>query len=141
VTVASFDAPLVEPGGITDERPSSPGLPRAWRPQTVASGTFYAYLLNNYWHTNYKADQAGSLTFRFLVHPHAADPEADLRRLSAEVDHPLLVGDAPTGARTQAPPGPGGSGSGAHAAATARQARPVSQPRHDRRGLSGRRGS
>ena len=44
----------------------------------------YAYLLNNYWHTNYKADQDGPLTFRFLVRPHGRFDAAALRRFGAD---------------------------------------------------------
>jgi hypothetical protein len=99
VSIASFDAPLFEPGAITDERPAGPGLPRAWR-QTPSGGTVYAYLFNNYWHTNYKADQSGRLIYRFLIEPHVVSGDDNLRRrsddvlLSWKVEHPLLVSDA-----------------------------------------------
>jgi hypothetical protein len=51
----------------------------------------YAYLLNNYWHTNYKADQEGPLRFRFALQPHGAFDVVSLRRFSDEQDQPLLV--------------------------------------------------
>jgi alpha-mannosidase len=58
----------------------------------VAAGSdLFAYLLNNYWHTNYKADQAGPMTFRFLVRPHGVFDPSQLRRLGAETEQPLLV--------------------------------------------------
>jgi alpha-mannosidase len=47
--------------------------------------------MNNYWHTNYKADQAGPMTFRFRVRPHGAFDAAALRRAGAESEQPMLV--------------------------------------------------
>ncbi len=54
----------------------------------------YAYLLNNYWHTNYKADQAGPVTFRFQVRPHGRFDPVALRRFSAATEQPLLAAPA-----------------------------------------------
>lgn len=34
--------------------------------------TFFSYVMNNYWHTNYKADQDGPVTFRYALRPHGA---------------------------------------------------------------------
>jgi len=64
---------------------------RTWRRQTAAGSTVYAYLLNNYWHTNYKADQEGQLIFRFALRPHGAFDEVALRRFGAEQEQPLLA--------------------------------------------------
>jgi alpha-mannosidase len=90
VTIVSLDAPLFEVGALTDER-SVTGKPRAWRKQVAPGSDVFAYLLNNYWHTNYKADQAGPMTFRFRVRPHGAFDAAALRRAGAESEQPLLV--------------------------------------------------
>jgi len=86
----SLDAPLVEMGALTDERLHN-GRARSWREDVAPGTTLYAYLFNNYWHTNYKADQAGPLSFRFVIAPHAAFDPVALRRLSDEQDFPLLV--------------------------------------------------
>jgi alpha-mannosidase len=96
VSVASLDAPLFEIGALTDER-SVNGGPRAWR-RKAAGTDLYAYLLNNYWHTNYKADQAGPMTFRFQVRPHGPFDAAALRRFGAATEQPLLVMPAAPGA-------------------------------------------
>jgi hypothetical protein len=90
VSLATLDAPLVEPGAITDERQVARGT-RAWRERTAAGTTLYAYLLNNYWHTNYRAYQEGPLTYRFALRPHGAFDPVALRRFSDEQDQPLLV--------------------------------------------------
>jgi hypothetical protein len=90
VSLAALDSPLIEVGAMTDERLVNDG-PRAWRTKTAPGSTLYAYAMNNYWHTNYKADQAGPITLRFRLRPHAAFDPVTLRRFSAEADQPLLV--------------------------------------------------
>ena len=36
------------------------------------TGHVYAYVMNNYWHTNYKAGQDGDFAFRFAVTSRSA---------------------------------------------------------------------
>jgi hypothetical protein len=102
VSVATLDAPLMELGAITDERQTGARV-RTWPERVVPGTTVYAYLLNNHWHTNYKADQEGPLRFRFAVQPHGAFDVLALRRFSDEQDHPLLTaasGRGVTGVKT-----------------------------------------
>ena len=90
VAVVTLDAPLVEIGALTDERLHG-DTARSWRTSAAPGATLYAYLLNNYWHTNYKADQEGLISARFAVRPHGPFDPAALRRLSAEHEQPLLA--------------------------------------------------
>jgi hypothetical protein len=90
ISLATIDAPLIEIGALTDERQPG-GQTRPWRETAAPGTTVYAYLLNNYWHTNYKADQSGMLTFRFALQPHGAFDPAALRRFGAGQEQPLLV--------------------------------------------------
>jgi alpha-mannosidase len=92
VSLASLDAPLIELGAMTDETRDPKARVRGWRTRTAPGSTVYAYLLNNYWHTNYKADQEGPLTFRFAMRPHAGgEDEVPLRRFGAEQEQPLVA--------------------------------------------------
>jgi alpha-mannosidase len=66
------DAPLIEIGSINAEKP--------WMSTIDPAQNIFSYLMNNYWHTNYKADQEGLAAFRFSVRPHAKfDPAAAVR--------------------------------------------------------------
>jgi alpha-mannosidase len=67
MTVACPDAPLWQVGGYTFGRHADPDgkVPRE-RP------TLIAWLTNNYWMTNFQADQGGRLRFRFHLIPGAA---------------------------------------------------------------------
>ncbi|MGC2662006.1 MAG: glycosyl hydrolase-related protein, partial [Bryobacteraceae bacterium] len=57
------------------------------------SGTMFSYLMNNYWHTNYRAGQGGDFEFRYAMTSGDKLDGLALSRLSAEemrlaeVDH------------------------------------------------------
>jgi alpha-mannosidase len=82
ITWASPDAPLIEIGSITAEQP--------WARTTQSSGLVYSYLMNNYWHTNYKADQEGKAAFRFSILPHAGFRPEGAARFGRETRQPML---------------------------------------------------
>jgi alpha-mannosidase len=86
VTWASPNIPLIEIGAITAEQP--------WMKSIAPSSSIYSYVMNNYWHTNYKADQAGPLTFTYSILPHAAFNAVDAARFGTERRQPLIVSRA-----------------------------------------------
>jgi hypothetical protein len=90
VALGLLDSPLVELGGLVDERLGPAGT-RLWKQEPATGTTVHAYLLNNYWHTNYKADQEGRLRFRFALRPHGGEPPAEITAFSREIEQPLLV--------------------------------------------------
>jgi hypothetical protein len=86
VTWATANAPLIEIGAITAEQP--------WMKSIQPSPLIYSYVMNNYWHTNYKADQEGPVTFRYSILPHAAFRVADAVKFGIERRQPLLAAGA-----------------------------------------------
>ena len=90
VTWTALDAPLVEVGAMTDETPRENGR-RAWLRRLEPSTALFSYAMNNYWHTNYKADQEGPVTLRYAVAPHAGQDTATAKRLGLEAAAPLLA--------------------------------------------------
>ena len=90
VTLGVLDSPLVELGTMVDERPSAIGI-RQWKQEPYAGTTVHAFLLNNYWHTNYKAEQQGALRFRFVLRPHGVEPPGEITALSRDLEQPLVV--------------------------------------------------
>jgi len=90
VALGVLDSPLVELGTMVDERPNPAGI-RHWNQEPYAGTTVHAYLLNNYWHTNYKADQQGLLRFRFVLRPHGVESPLGVMDLSRELEQPLVV--------------------------------------------------
>jgi hypothetical protein len=55
VTCATRDAPMLQVGGITAPRENWDD----WRKAAKTGSALYWNLMNNYWHTNYRADQSG----------------------------------------------------------------------------------
>jgi hypothetical protein len=93
ITWVTLDAPLVEVGGITANLPGSKSDPYIpWRHKIEPTQTIYSWILNNHWHTNFKADQEGLLTFRYSVMPHlnGYDPVA-ATHFGIERSQPLLI--------------------------------------------------
>lgn len=58
----------------------------------LKNGTLFSYVLNNYWHTNFKASQGGTLVFRYSLTSRAgaADPVKSTR-FGWEVQSPLTA--------------------------------------------------
>lgn len=88
VTWASPNAPLIEIGAITAEQP--------WMKSITTASSIYSYVMNNYWHTNYKADQEGAVTFSYSILPHAAFNAVDAAKFGTERRQPLVVSLADT---------------------------------------------
>lgn len=89
LTLTSLDAPLVEISAITDETPRH-GERRVWLQKLAPSTRLFSYVMNNYWHTNYKADQEGPVTLRYALSPHHGSDTAAAKRLGLEASTPLL---------------------------------------------------
>jgi alpha-mannosidase len=98
LTWTTPDAPLVEFGTMTDETLNEGGT-RSWKTELADVATLFSYVANNYWHTNYKADQEGPLVFRYTIRPHGAFDAAAAKRFGLESCQPLLAAPGPgTGA-------------------------------------------
>ena len=96
----SPDVPLVEIGEITDERKIE-GYSRRWKRELLPSTTLISYALNNYWHTNYVAEQGGLIRLRYYLIPELSMDLATLKKKSLEALEPLLV--LPAGTNTRPP--------------------------------------
>ena len=83
VTWATPDAPLIEIGSITAEK--------KWMKDADNAQNFYSYVMNNYWHTNYKADQEGLATFRYSLQPHGEYLVEDIVRFGLGQREPLIA--------------------------------------------------
>ncbi|HOX39234.1 MAG TPA: polysaccharide lyase family protein [Candidatus Brocadiia bacterium] len=83
-TLAIVDAPMMEVGGITAETP--------WMQTIAPSQTVFSYVMNNYWHTNYRDSQEGPTVFRYSIAPHDGTFRADAAaRFGTERSQPLIA--------------------------------------------------
>ncbi len=80
-TVMPLDTPLLTLGDINRG---------AWPTQFGdRPGNIFAYAMNNYWHTNYRASQGGNFRFRFVITSAGSTDPAALSRMGWEEETPF----------------------------------------------------
>jgi alpha-mannosidase len=94
VTWVTADAPLMELGGLTANLPRGQPNPNAYMKTIEPSATLYSWVMNNHWHTNYRADQEGETTFHYYLRPHGAYDGVAAARFGVETTEPLIVAPA-----------------------------------------------
>ncbi len=90
ITWTTSEAPLIEIGEMVNEALVNNGE-KLWNKEKSLSNTFYSYVMNNYWFTNYKADQEGEVTFHYSIFPHNIFDAAQSARQGLERNQPLIV--------------------------------------------------
>ncbi len=93
VTWSSPDAPLFEIGDITTAGLLG-GLHHSplWLTFTPQSPKLYSWVMNNLWHTNFRADQEGKATFHYLFTAHDQSYESFAANQEGLNNHqPLIV--------------------------------------------------
>ncbi|MCY3021686.1 MAG: polysaccharide lyase family protein [Planctomycetota bacterium] len=100
VTWATVDVPLVEVGGLTANLPAGQPNPKAYMDKIAPSQTVFSWAMNNHWHTNYKADQEGPVTFRYAIRPHKAYDPIAAAHFGVEASQPLIAAPCDTPAVT-----------------------------------------
>ncbi len=100
------DAPLFEAGDITMDAffLSTEDFVYKWLREIKHNGAIYSYVMNNYWETNYKADQPGVTTFRYSLFPHGKYDVSANNKKGMEVMQPLIA--VPTSANFKMPSPP-----------------------------------
>jgi alpha-mannosidase len=88
LSIAPVDAPLAELGGMTGEEwMASPD--REWAVHDSSSSLCYSWVMNNSWHTNYKASQEGVTSFRYYLKPHNKFDYLDSYKFGVGSSQPL----------------------------------------------------
>ncbi|HXS06618.1 MAG TPA: glycoside hydrolase family 38 C-terminal domain-containing protein [Rhizomicrobium sp.] len=89
VTWASLDAPLVEIGGISATMLGSQRDPSVWRKRIEPTQSFYSWVMNNHWGTNYRAYQEGPVEFRYALRLHKGHNAGAANRFAIGLSQPL----------------------------------------------------
>jgi len=89
VTIASPQGALFEVGEMIDERKVVNGH-KKWKSEVKSSADIFLYAMNNYWHTNYKADQDGQVKFDLFLYFHASFDQKRSNQFGYETTQPLL---------------------------------------------------
>ncbi|UKJ09269.1 hypothetical protein [Solitalea lacus] len=83
--------PLVEPGQMIDERLTVQPSHKEWKKEGKPTSTWFSYAMNNYWHTNYKADQEGVTNYKYALRPHGKFSYSETEKMGTEFTQPLLA--------------------------------------------------
>ncbi len=91
LTWVTLDAPLVRFNDPAEDM-------REWRSDLSknlkGAHKLYSWVMNNRWGTNYKADQEGPTTFRYILRPQQSNDPAEATRFAAGFSQPLIVAAA-----------------------------------------------
>jgi hypothetical protein len=90
VTWATLDAPLVEVGSVSAML-GSQSDPSVWRKHIEPTQSFYSWVMNNHWGTNYRAYQEGAVEFRYALRLHQGHNAAAASRFAIGLSQPLLA--------------------------------------------------
>ncbi|MBX7173525.1 MAG: hypothetical protein K1X72_21335 [Pyrinomonadaceae bacterium] len=69
ISLLLLENPMIESGEMVDESKMVGSL-KFWKEKGEIASVWFGYAMNNYWHTNYKADQSGKTSFSFAIKPH-----------------------------------------------------------------------
>lgn len=95
VTLSSLDAPLFQVGHITTGGLlGGLRLSPLWMKYTDQSSHIYSWVMNNLWHTNFRADQEGPAGFRYYFTVHEQFNNYQANRTGMENHRPLVVAPA-----------------------------------------------
>jgi alpha-mannosidase len=81
---------LIEPGDMIDERLTINQSHKPWRKVGSVTTNWFSYVMNNYWHTNYKADQPGISHYNYALRPHTMVNNAEMEKAATDFTQPLL---------------------------------------------------
>jgi len=90
VTVSCPQGGLFEIGEMVNEEQVNHGY-KKWKSTYKDDATLFVYLMNNYWHTNYKADQEGVVKIDLYLRFHQDFNATAAYRFGMESTRPLIV--------------------------------------------------
>lgn len=86
-----LETPLLEPDSMMDERLLVNQSLKKWKATGQPTSTWFSYAMNNYWYTNYKADQAGVARFRYELRPHGMIHYSEMEKSAEAFTQPLMA--------------------------------------------------
>lgn len=87
-----IETPLMEASAMIDERMVIDNAHKKWKDKGISGTTnWFSYAMNNYWHTNYKADQEGPVHYHYALRPHDGFNSVDSEKSAAAFTQPLIA--------------------------------------------------
>ncbi|MEI6695133.1 MAG: glycosyl hydrolase-related protein [Bacteroidota bacterium] len=106
LTFTVNETPLIEIGEMHSELPEPNSIQQnsSWKKNQLPSSTIYTYVMNNYWYTNYKADQPGVSTYTHSIIPHFQYNQTEASHTGIESSQALIVQQLSKGQSKFTPP-------------------------------------
>ncbi|WP_228457679.1 hypothetical protein [Chryseobacterium indologenes] len=87
-----LETPLIEAATMIDERMVIDNSHKKWKDNgTPGTTNWFSYAMNNYWHTNYKADQEGPVHYHYVLRPHDGFNSVENEKSAAAFTQPLIA--------------------------------------------------
>lgn len=94
VTLLTPDLGLWQLNGLTAEAFKRADGTEDWLRRALPGTELVAYAMNNYWHTNFKADQPGPVTIRVTLLPHGPFDPTTATRAGLDLSEPPVIAPA-----------------------------------------------
>lgn len=85
------EAFMAAPDSMVDERLLLNQSFKKWRDEGKPTSTWFSYVMNNYWHTNFKADQDGMSYFHYALRPHGIFKNDEQEKAAEEFTNPIIA--------------------------------------------------
>ena len=82
---------MLAPDSMVDERLLLEGSFKKWKDKGTKASTWFSYVMNNYWHTNFKIDQDSIAEFHYALRPHDALKNDEQEKAAMEFTQPLIA--------------------------------------------------
>ncbi|MFH1195104.1 MAG: glycoside hydrolase family 38 C-terminal domain-containing protein [bacterium] len=86
ISLLSPDTPIVEIGDLTNDAKVI-----GWLDRCAEGNPIYSFLMNNYWHTNYRATMEGKSSYRYFFYPHKEFNSSESTARGILAEQPLTV--------------------------------------------------
>ncbi|RAJ08260.1 glycosyl hydrolase family 38 [Chitinophaga skermanii] len=83
--------PFMMSPGMVDERLVINQQHKEWKTTAAPTAQWFSYVMNNYWHTNYKASQEGNSVFHYALRPHNGIANEEQEKAAMEFMQPLIA--------------------------------------------------
>jgi hypothetical protein len=81
---------MLAPDSMVDERLEIDGSFKKWKEKGTITSRWFSYVMNNYWHTNFKIDQDSIAAFNYALRPHDALKNDEQEKAAMEFTQPLI---------------------------------------------------
>lgn len=86
-----LETPLIEPSSMINESKTVNQAHKEWKTEGKPTAIWFSYVMNNYWHTNYKADQDGVSSYHYALKPHGVFNPSQTEETAIDFTQPLMA--------------------------------------------------